>query len=366
MSWHYSNPVRIYSGEEALGELRVSLEKKRVLLVTTEGTVARGTADRLKRKICSAHWVMQTVPPNPELTTLTSYGHSLAQEKPEALVALGGGSAIDSAKVLAVLLMHPKRSLETFLREEQKEVLPSALPLFSIPTTAGTGAEVTPFATLWDKIHLKKYSLESHFLYAQAAFLIPEWTASLPWKETLWGVLDTLSHSLETLWNRHMTPLSALFAREAIRLVTTFLPMVQKEGQALAARTQLQQASCYAGLAISQNKTALAHALSYPLTLRYGVPHGLACSFTLLALIKEIQARHLWRCTEDAVAAELAANLLRILTLPEEIRKFCSSEQIEDLVQEAHLYQSRAGNFILNLSDLDLRTLLQRSLCVGN
>jgi phosphonate metabolism-associated iron-containing alcohol dehydrogenase len=203
------------------------------------------------------------------------------------VVGLGGGSALDTAKALGFVLGAgtPEALRQHF---EHGAALPDArpLPLIAVPTTAGTGSEVTPFATIWDLARAKKYSLAGPRLYPSVALLDPTLTLSLPREVTVSTGLDALSQGFEAIWNRNATPITTLYALQAIRIAFGVLPRLIDAPDDLASRSQMLGASLLAGLAISRTRTALAHSISYPITARYGMPHGLACSFTLPAILE--------------------------------------------------------------------------------
>ena len=301
MPWHYSNPVRITAGEGALeGVGALVPASSRVLRVTSAGTTRRGTTARVTRLLeaagCTAA-VLDRVEPNPELETLDAFAAEFAPGSFDAIVALGGGSAIDAGKVLSVLLPRWEPfALRRALRDGGGQSWSARLPTVAIPTTAGTGAEITPFATVWDATRQRKHSVAGELLFPVHALLDPSLLRELPPDETLHTALDAISHALESLWNRHRTPVTEAFALQALSASVQALPRVLADPSDMAQRARLQQASLLSGLAIAHTRTALAHSVSYPLTLRHGVPHGLACSFTLPVLLEE---------NLDALAAQL-------------------------------------------------------------
>jgi alcohol dehydrogenase len=157
----------------------------------------------------------------------------------------------------------------------------TAIPLIAVPTTAGTGSEVTSWATVWDTENAKKYSLARSDLYPTHAVIDPELMRSLPLDQTISTGLDALSHALESIWNINLNPVSANFAVSAAKSVMQHLVPLSKNLDDLVLRTHMAEAATTAGLAFSNTRTALAHSLSYPVTLHHGVPHGVACSFML-------------------------------------------------------------------------------------
>ncbi len=187
---------------------------------------------------------------------------------------------IDAAKVLAASggdFARVKRHLI-----ERAPLDPATfLPIIAVPTTSGTGSEVTSWATVWDATGGAKYSLAHPRLYPEAALVDPALTLAAPRALTLATGLDALSHSLESLWNVNANPVSANYAVEAAREVMDALPRLLDRLDDLDLRTRLARASLFAGLAFSNTKTALAHNISYDITLRHGTAHGIACSFCL-------------------------------------------------------------------------------------
>lgn len=286
-SWTHFNPVRIVC--EPLESLAKYARGEHILLVTTPGFIKRGVVDRVK-KILSNHRVSvwDGVKPNPDLIDLDEATNQLKPLKPDCVVGLGGGSAIDAAKVLAITLAHEEgHSLTEVFRYGKRSTWNKRLGLIAIPTTAGTGSEVTPFATIWDHGEKKKHSLQDDFVFPDVAILDASLTLTLGYNDTLYPALDTISHALESLWNKNITPISRAFSLRSLKLSSEALLETLQNPGSLSRRHQLLQSSCFAGLAISQTKTAIAHAASYSLTLDYGMPHGLACSFALVELIEE-------------------------------------------------------------------------------
>jgi phosphonate metabolism-associated iron-containing alcohol dehydrogenase len=200
----------------------------------------------------------------------------------EAIVAVGGGSAIDTAKALMV-------GTGTGGFDELVSLLSRGLPfkphrtkaLIAVPTTAGTGSEVTPWATVWDRAAGSKYSLHLAETWPEAAIVDPEPMMTLPASVTVQSGLDALSHALESIWNVNANPISDTLAVAAAREVMATLPALLDQPKDGARRAQMALAALKAGLAFSNTKTALAHSISYEMTLRFGLPHGIACSFTL-------------------------------------------------------------------------------------
>jgi alcohol dehydrogenase len=172
--------------------------------------------------------------------------------------------------------------------------------------------------------------------------LDPSLTLSLATNETLYPALDALSHALESLWNRNRTKTSQEYALCSITLICANLRLVLDNPCSLEARKNLQKAATFSGLAISITKTAIAHAISYPLTLQYGMPHGLACSFTLQAILIG-QKTGVLGITEQL--KQDIIELMRSLHLERSLIHYLSFSELMALFDKK-LDASRAGNFI--------------------
>lgn len=225
------------------------------------------------------------VKPNPDLDDLDFNCADLRSQGAELIITVGGGSSIDTGKALAFALSSKlDRPLHAVLREKREAEWQLALPIIAIPTTAGTGSEVTPFATVWDFANQRKYSLENERIFPWKALLVPELTVTQPWMVTLSAGLDTISHAIESLWNKNRNAVTVALAIQAIDLSLDTLLKLRDDPENILLRARIQEASLLAGLAIGQTHTALAHAISYYFTLSQGIPHGIAASLTLPAI----------------------------------------------------------------------------------
>lgn len=290
MVWKYANPVQIEFGVGSFDKLSELIGKRRYALVTYGEAFFDGLAERLEKSAGSSVLTIRDVAPNPDyrlLTEQTSRFSQLASE-PEVIVALGGGSVIDSAKVFAAA-NGDFAKVKTFLETHNGAERLSAIPIIAIPTTAGTGSEVTCWGTVWDEANGKKYSLARPNLYPTHAVVDPSLMLGKPRLLTVSTGLDALSHSLESLWNLNGNPVSANHAVFAARNILEVLPKLAHDLGNLELRSQMAMAALFAGLAFSNTKTAVAHSLSYPITLKHGVQHGLACSFSLPLILRSVR-----------------------------------------------------------------------------
>jgi alcohol dehydrogenase len=301
--WSFSNPVRIEFGAGASAKAVDHIRGRRWALVTYDMPGFKEKAAQLAAVAAEPVVIIDNIVANPDFADLVSSCETFGKAKPapEVIVALGGGSIIDAAKVLAA----SGGSFETVRKHvtgEQPIKDGSFTPIIAIPSTAGTGSEVTSWATVWDAASGRKYSLAHRSLYPEVAIVDPQVALSAPRALTLATGLDALSHALESIWNVSANPVSANFAVEAAKEVIETLPLLLEDLSNLELRSRQARAATMAGLAFSNTKTALAHNISYDITLTRGTPHGIACSFCLPAVMR-------WSIGADA---QCDVNLRRI------------------------------------------------------
>ena len=292
MDWQYVQPVEILfrrGGFSRLGELCAQRNYRRGVLVCdpyfVESGKARSAVEASGGRLAA---VFSGVTPNPRTREVDECAALMRRTGADFAVALGGGSAIDCAK--AACAIAPGK-LSTAQAHTGGAILPdAALPLVAVPTTAGTGSEVTGVAVLTDEEKGVKAPLGHRNLYPALALIDAELTVSLPPAVTAATGLDALSHALEAFWSKNHQPVCDALALAAARLCFEWLPRAYAHGDDIKAREKMCEASVLAGLAFALPKTAAAHAISFPLTNRYGLPHGEACAFTLDALC-EINAQ---------------------------------------------------------------------------
>jgi phosphonate metabolism-associated iron-containing alcohol dehydrogenase len=281
----FHNPVDTRFGWSSLLELADITENQKVALVTFPEARGLGLVDRIQDLLGDRLvYVIEDVQPNPDVAQLRETYERFWQEAGDChmVVAVGGGSAIDTAKALIV-------GTESGCFDELLALLATGKPfvparsklLIAAPTTAGTGSEVTPWATIWDSASHKKYSLHLECTWPKVAIVDPQLMLTVPAGVTVSTGLDALSHALESIWNINANPISDTYAISAIEDILHCLPLLRRDLSNKELRSRMALAALKAGMAFSNTKTALAHSISYEMTLRHGLPHGIACSFTL-------------------------------------------------------------------------------------
>ena len=219
------------------------------------------------------------IPPEPEVSLLQQTTRQLLEHQTDLVVAIGGGSVLDTAKG-AALCAAQVESPEQILANDYERIQ-DAIPVIALPTTSGTGSEVTPFAVFWDHQAKKKHSLGLAALYPHHAIVDPELTYSMPPEVTATTGMDAFTQACEAYWNVDHNPTSDEHALEAVQLILSALPVAVANGSDVKARHDMAWGSVQAGLAFSNTRTAACHSISYPMTLYYGVVHGQAVGITL-------------------------------------------------------------------------------------
>lgn len=258
----------------------------RVLLVTDAGLLAAGHVGRLEALLRSGGWDVATyagVRENPDTDDVAAALRVAEAGPVGAIVALGGGSSLDTAKGVALLLANGG-CLEDFWHTG-KESNPLS-PLFAIPTTAGTGSEMQSFAIISDTATHRKMAIGTPPLAPRVAFLDPDLTASMPLRTASITGIDALSHAVESAVSTKTTAFGRQCALEAWELIHPHLPAVLDGTADTQARLAMLIGSAAAGRAIENGMLGAAHALANPLTARYGIAHGQAVGTLLPHVVR--------------------------------------------------------------------------------
>ncbi|MGE5577723.1 MAG: iron-containing alcohol dehydrogenase [Syntrophothermus sp.] len=281
----FFSPTRIVVGPGVAGSLGQEMEKlgvKRAFVVTDKVLVQMGLVEQvlggLTGSAIELAGIFDEVKPNSEVG-LVEKGAELAKAAgADVLVAIGGGSNIDTAKGMNLILSEGGRLLDY----EGFGVISRPLkPLVAIPTTAGTGSEVTQFAVIKNEAIHAKLSFSSPFLAPNLAILDPELTVNLPPKLTASTGMDALTHAVEAYVSTCWNPVADGLALEAIRMIGANLVEATTNGANLEARYQMLVASTMAGLAFSSGMVGCVHAMAHAAGGLYDVPHGIANSILL-------------------------------------------------------------------------------------
>lgn len=291
---YFYNPVKIIWGSGQInnlaGAIDTYLDTKKVLILTGKSSLKKsGILDLILKQFTKNEvYVLNDIPSNPEISDLYNIKIETDKFDYDTIIAIGGGSVLDIGKSLIAfkdIEVKDTTMLKEHIINQNYGDTNTKVNLISIPTTAGTGSEVTSWATIWDKSNIKKYSIESTKLYSDIAIIDPVLTVNLPMELTASTALDALSHALEAYWSKRTNEIVRLYSLKAIELIMDNIIDLLDNLDNIVLREKIALGSLYAGLAFSNTKTTVCHSMSYPLTSMYEIPHGIAVSMTLAKVL---------------------------------------------------------------------------------
>jgi len=266
---------------EKLGTEAQLLKAKKVLIITDPGVIQAGLLESVKTSLQSVGLpfvIFDGVEPDPRIEVVENSVEKAKSEGINLIIGFGGGSSLDIAKVTSVLITNPGK-IDSFFGID---LVPNpGLPVILIPTTAGTGSEVTPIAILSDtKEKLKKGIVSSH-LFPEVAIVDPKLTVGLPPSVTAFTGMDALTHAIEAYYSINATDLSDLFAIRAMDLISKNIRVAYANGENLMARSNMMEGSLLAGIAFANAGVGAVHAFAYPLGGEFHLAHGLTNTLML-------------------------------------------------------------------------------------
>ncbi len=311
----YAQPVRIWFGEGQSARLSAILDE----LGCASCVIACGRHFAPEAKALMAadtriRAVFGAVEQNPQLSGIEETVRLAREHAADTLIGIGGGSAIDTAKFAAAIARGEGEALEYY-----RGVRPfpaERLTVVAVPTTAGTGSEVTQVSVV--SCGKEKKTINNPVFMPKAAIVDPLLSAGVPPRTTMNTGLDAMAHALEGYWSKNHQPISDLMAIEAVRLILNNLERAFRDGTDREARAAMAFASLLGGLSFALPKTAASHACSYPLSEDYNLPHGEACAFTLDSLVRinaDERLEHLARSVGLQDTEELARRIAALKTL---------------------------------------------------
>jgi alcohol dehydrogenase class IV len=275
----------LFTGPDSVLQLPAQIkqrEVKKALLVTDKGITSIGLIDALLKELENAGIdcaVFDGVQPNPTIDNIETGLKAYQAEGCDGIIAFGGGSAMDCAKMIGARSTNPEMSV--FDMRGGFKISKALPPLFAVPTTAGTGSECTLAAVVTDPANHEKFSVASLEIIPVAAVLDPALMMGLPPHITAHTGMDALTHAVEAYIGRIGTPYTDEHAEKAVRILFEDLEAVYQNGQDLERRSNVAMASYCAGLAFTRALIGYVHAIAHNLGGLYGVPHGLANAIVL-------------------------------------------------------------------------------------
>ncbi len=286
-------PTDIRYGKDITSDLTILLKDReinQVLLVTDPGILKTTLVDQVVAYIKTAGaqvTIFSDVSPNPRDTEVTKGASIGIHANAEAIVAVGGGSPMDCAKSINVLMSLKKDSIKEF--EGSGKVPRPLKPYFAIPTTAGTGSEVTWSSVINDTENQYKMTIKSTYMAATVALVDPALTTSVPAAITASTGMDALTHAIEAFTAKNANPISDALALQSVELITQSLLNAYRHGDDMQARDQMMMGSMLGGLAFSHSDVASVHCMAEALGGSLDLPHGL-CNSILLPYVMEFNA----------------------------------------------------------------------------
>lgn len=286
-SWEL--PSKIEFGIGAAGEVAEHVKSygaDRTLLVVDPGLLSTEVAERVTtplEKSSVDYVVFSEIEPEPDARGVEAGLELARSEGCEAVVGVGGGSTLDTAKAISVMLRN-KGHIRDYAGENQ---IPNpGAPIIALPTTAGTGSEVTIWSVIAEKDKKTKYGVGSPYMTATLALCDPQLTVTLPPHITAFSGIDALSHALESYVNKATQPISEALSIQAMELVARSLRVAVVDGENIQARSDMLLASLMAGISFNSTRLGIAHALAMPLGANYKMPHSVIITTLLPEVMK--------------------------------------------------------------------------------
>jgi alcohol dehydrogenase len=371
-NWNFHNATSIDFGRGKRSLLGPEIAGKKVLAVSSPRGKKQFASDHVLGPLASDFTWVTSVKENPGMLEMDEAALDLKGLHFDLILAFGGGSAIDFAKVLSAIMSIRSEHHNVLDLVSHPQLIRSAklIPIYAMPTTAGTGSEVTPFATVWDHDNKKKLSVSSASLYPTRAIIDPELTDSLPLDATLASGLDALNQAFESVWNKNSSPMTMSLAARSIDLALQALPSLRVDITDGFARNLMAESALLAGICISQTRTAICHSISYPLTARFSVPHGIAAAFTMTevfnqCLLKDpklfdpiiLATRH----DSAELLRDEVGGLMGLLGVRRKVSQLTGGLGVVAEIQHEMLTSDRSENFILKIDDEGLHQILKNS-----
>ena len=338
----FQTTPRIIMGAGALKNIVPEIKRQgcqKVFIITDPGIVSAGIAGQLEALLNEgeiAFDCFDKVEPDPRVEIAIEAAIAVKTFGADIVIGIGGGSAIDIAKISA-LLANNEGSLHDFFGID---LVPNpGLKTIIIPTTAGTGSEVTPIVILSDEVEKLKKGVVSPYLFPTLALLDPELTVGLPAKVTAATGMDALIHAIEAFTSKNSYGFTDMLAREAILLIAGNIRTAYANGTDMEARSKLLEGSLLAGMAFANAGVTAVHAFAYPIGAEFHIPHGVANSIMLVPVMEFNMIGNLNKFGQLAdllgqktdnmnirEKAQAAVNALRTLTedleIPKSLRQF--------------------------------------------
>ncbi|SDZ05304.1 iron-containing alcohol dehydrogenase [Tindallia californiensis] len=271
-------PADVVFGQGSLSYLAGLKGKKAVLVTGGQSMKKHGFLDQAQAYLEEAGMkvdIIDGVEPDPSIETVIKGGQRMEAFEPDWIIAIGGGSALDAAKIMWVYYEQPETKFQDLI-EGKFPTLRQKARLVTIPSTSGTASEITAFSVITDRENHIKYPLVSYQMTPDIAILDADLPAKMPPHITANTGMDVMAHAVEAIASTNTSSYTDALATEAIRLVFQHLPTAYKDGHNMEARDAMHNASAIAGMAFTNSSLGIVHSMAHKIGGEFGVTHGLA------------------------------------------------------------------------------------------
>ncbi len=372
---HYM-PTKVVFGRKTIYRLKDEIEQlflnqERTAIICGKSALSNGYVEIVKKQLSGKVEVFDSVEPDPTVENALKVLEDVKEFAPTLIVAIGGGSPLDVAKVVSVMLTN-EGELAAFIGVPEA-FKRCGIPLVAIPTTSGSGSEVTPYAVLTDKKKFRKAPLISKYLFPVLAIDDPELTVTMSSIVTANTGVDALTHAIESFVSKRATEISKLYSLKAIEFIAKYLPRAYGNPKDIEAREQMMLASLLGGMAITDAGAGLVHTMAHVLGVLYRVPHGLANGMFLVPVLEFYGLSAEREIKEIGKAMSFGGEIDEILR---KLRLFLSFLGIPESLKEVGMVESDIPTFVnlvmekkflmANLpripSERDVREILRKNL----
>jgi len=367
MKFDFASPTRVVFGPGTLrnaGRLTRPFGKRALLVTGRQPARADGLLYSLRGNNLTC--TLASVPGEPTLAHVRAGVEAGRSADCDVVIGFGGGSALDAAKAIAALLTNPGEPLDYLeVIGEGRPLTQPPLPFLAIPTTAGTGSEMTRNAVLGSKEHRVKVSLRSPLMLSKVALLDPELTLGLPPEITASTGMDALTQCIETYVSARANPLTDAFCLEGVRRAARSLRRSVAQGDDLAARADMMLAACYSGFALANAGLGAVHGFAGPIGGMFPAPHGAVCA-ALLAPVMRANVTALRARQPDGEAVQRFSTVARILLRDDKASVEEGIQWVEKLTRDLRI--PRLGQWGVQPADFQeiTRKAMEASSMKGN
>ncbi|MGV6988144.1 iron-containing alcohol dehydrogenase [Testudinibacter sp. P80/BLE/0925] len=387
MSGIYSlfNPSKVIGGAGSItqiADVAQGYNAKNVVLITDTGVFKAGLTakpQRILEQAGIAVHIISDVPPEPPLEAVNHIFNEAVKFNADMVIGIGGGSAMDTAKLVALMLRNQDISLKK-VTSGQKKFIQRSLPTLMVPTTSGTGSEATQNSIVLDTEQALKIGIVDEKLVASSVILDAELTLGLPKSITANTGIDALCHAIECYISKKASPFSDMFALKAIELIAQNIRTAFNDGKNITARENMLLGSFLGGACIATSSTVAVHALSYPLGGKYHIPHGLSNAILLADVMKfnlpvctekfanvaQAMGLDLQGCTQQQAAEKMIDELyalIRDLEIKCDLSAVGINEEIlDELVDSAFKVRRLLDNNPREMTKVDILAIYQKLL----